>query len=50
MGDKVMVVGQEKAIEQVAGVLGNSMKKLNEPQLLTMVYLENVVCLSVELL
>ena len=35
IGDKVMVVGQEKAIEQVAGVLGNSMKKLNEPQLLT---------------
>ena len=35
IGDRVMVVGQEKAIEQVAGVLGNSMKKLNEPQLLT---------------
>ena len=35
IGDKVMVVGQEKAIDQVAGVLGNSMKKLNEPQLLT---------------
>ena len=38
MGDKVMVVGQEKAIEQVAGVLGNSMKKLNEPQLLTIFF------------
>lgn len=35
IGDRVMVVGQEKAIEQVANVLGNSMKKLNEPQLLT---------------
>ena len=38
MGDKVMVVGQEKAIEQVADVLGNSMKKLNEPQLLTIFF------------
>ena len=38
MGDKVMVVGQEKAIGQVAGVLGNSMKKLNEPQLLTIFF------------
>lgn len=38
MGDKVMVVGQEKAIEQVANVLGNSMKKLNEPQLLTIFF------------
>lgn len=35
MGDKIMVVGDEKAIDQVAEVLGNSMKKLNEPQLLT---------------
>ena len=35
MGDRVMVVGNEKAIEQVAGVLGNSLKKLREPQLLT---------------
>ena len=38
IGDKVMVVGQEKAIEQVANVLGNSMKKLNEPQLLTIFF------------
>ena len=38
MGDKVMGVGQEKAIEQVADVLGNSMKKLNEPQLLTIFF------------
>ena len=35
MGDKITVVGDEKAIDQVAEVLGNSMKKLNEPQLLT---------------
>lgn len=35
MGDRVMVVGNEQAIEQVALVLGNSMKKLREPQLLT---------------
>ena len=35
MGDKITVVGDEKAINQVADVLGNSMKKLNEPQLLT---------------
>ena len=35
MGDRVMVVGNEDAIEQVADVLGNSAKKLREPQLLT---------------
>ena len=35
MGDKITVVGDEKAIDQVANVLGNSMKKLNEPQLMT---------------
>ena len=35
IGDRVMVVGDEKAIEQVATVLGNSMKKLREPHLLT---------------
>lgn len=35
MGDRVMVVGEETAIEQVASVLGNSLKKLREPQLLT---------------
>ena len=35
MGDRVMVVGNEDAIEQVANVLGNSLKKLREPQLLT---------------
>lgn len=35
MGDRVMVVGPEKAVEQTAKVLGNSMKKLNEPNLIT---------------
>ncbi|MBO7197977.1 MAG: putative transporter [Tidjanibacter sp.] len=35
MGDRVMVVGDEKAIEKVAELLGNSLKKLREPQLLT---------------
>ena len=35
MGDRVMAVGNETAIEQVAGVLGNSLKKLREPQLLS---------------
>ena len=35
MGDRVMVVGSEKAIEQVSKVLGNSLKKLDEPNLVT---------------
>ncbi len=35
IGDRVMVVGSEKAIEQVSKVLGNSLKKLNEPNLVT---------------
>lgn len=35
MGDKVMVVGHLKDVESVADVLGNSLKKLREPQLLT---------------
>ena len=35
IGDRVMVVGDENAIEQVSKVLGNSVKKLREPQLLT---------------
>lgn len=38
VGDKVMVVGPESAIEQVAAVLGNSLKKLREPQLLTIFF------------
>jgi len=35
VGDRVMVVGSEKAIAQVADLLGNSMKKLREPNLIT---------------
>ena len=35
MGDRVMVVGSERAIEQVSKVLGNSLKKLDEPNLVT---------------
>ncbi len=38
MGDRVMVVGNEHAIEQVANVLGNSLKKLRQPQLLTIFF------------
>ena len=36
VGDRVMVVGSEKAIAQVADLLGNSMKKLREPNLVTL--------------
>lgn len=36
VGDRVMVVGPEKAVTQVAGVLGNSLKKLNQPNLVTL--------------
>ncbi len=35
VGDRVMVVGGEKAVAQVADVLGNSLKKLNQPNLVT---------------
>ncbi|MBQ5394965.1 MAG: putative transporter [Alistipes sp.] len=35
VGDRVMVVGPEKAVDKVATVLGNSLKKLNEPNLVT---------------
>ena len=35
MGDRVMVVGSEKAIEQVSKVLGNSLKMLDTPNLVT---------------
>lgn len=38
MGDRVMVVGNEHAIDQVANVLGNSLKKLRQPQLLTIFF------------
>jgi len=33
LGDKVTIVGEENAIESVATVLGNSLKRLNEPNL-----------------
>ncbi len=35
LGDKVMVVGSEDAINKVADLLGNSLKKLHEPHILT---------------
>ncbi len=35
LGDKVMVVGSESAIEKVAELLGNSLKKLHQPHILT---------------
>ena len=35
VGDKVMVVGSEKAVEQVASLLGNSLKKLHQPHIIT---------------
>ncbi|MBP3289415.1 MAG: putative transporter [Alistipes sp.] len=38
MGDRVMVVGSEQAIERAADVLGNSMKKLREPHLFTIFF------------
>ena len=38
MGDRVMVVGTEKAIERVENVLGNSLKKLREPHLFTIFF------------
>lgn len=38
MGDRVMVVGTEQAIDRAADVLGNSMKKLREPHLFTIFF------------
>ncbi len=35
IGDRVMVVGPKAAVQQTAKVLGNSLKKLNEPNLIT---------------
>lgn len=34
IGDKLTVVGEETSIENVANVLGNSLKRLNEPNLI----------------
>lgn len=35
LGDKVMIVGSESAIEKVAELLGNSLKKLHQPHIFT---------------
>ncbi len=35
VGDRVMVVGPEKSVSRVAEVLGNSLKKLDHPNLIT---------------
>ena len=35
VGDRVMVVGSEKSVAKVADVLGNSLKKLDHPNLIT---------------
>ncbi len=35
VGDRVMVVGSEKSVAQVADLLGNSLKKLDQPNLVT---------------
>lgn len=34
MGDRVTVVGSEAAINAVSKILGNSMRRLNEPNLI----------------
>ena len=36
MGDRVMVVGEKSAIEKVEPVLGNTLKKLNNPPIITL--------------
>ena len=36
LGDKVMVVGSEAAINEVSKLLGNSLKKLHEPHIFTL--------------
>ncbi|GAE85651.1 putative transporter [Bacteroides reticulotermitis] len=35
VGDRVMVVGQEDAVERVAGALGNQLKRLDTPNIVT---------------
>ena len=35
VGDRVTVVGSELAVDKVSAILGNSMKRLNEPNLIT---------------
>src|SRR5699024_4801659 len=36
VGDRVTVVGSELAVDKVSAILGNSMKRLNEPNLITL--------------
>ncbi|MBP1615029.1 MAG: putative cation transport related, rane protein [Bacteroidetes bacterium] len=36
VGDRVMAVGSEDAVERVSSVLGNSLKRLNEPNIVTL--------------
>lgn len=36
VGDRVMVVGSQDAVERVANVLGNSLKRLNKPNIITL--------------
>lgn len=36
MGDRVMVVGEKEAIQKVEPVLGNTLKKLNNPPIITL--------------
>ena len=45
IGDRVTVVGSELAVEKVAETLGNSMKRLNEPNLVT-IFVDKPVRLS----
>lgn len=35
VGDRVMVVGSQESVERVACILGNSLKRLNEPNIIT---------------
>ena len=35
VGDRVMVVGQQDAVERVADVLGNQLKRLDHPNIVT---------------
>ena len=35
VGDRVMVVGQQDAVERVANILGNSLKRLDHPNIVT---------------
>lgn len=36
VGDRIMVVGSEDAVERVACILGNSLKRLNDPNIITL--------------